>query len=76
MNKSQRKQASALADEITSLLERVEQLRDEAQEKFDNMPESLQNSDNGQKAEEHLSSIDTACELLESARDALQEIEG
>lgn len=45
MNKSRRARIAALADRVAELLSEVETIRDEEQEAFDNLPESLQNAE-------------------------------
>lgn len=45
----------------------IETIRDEEQEKFDNLPEGLQQSENGQKFEEIVSSLDEAISNLQDA---------
>lgn len=85
MNKARRKTISELRERLDALktaadeLEsEIETIRDEEQEYFDNMPESLQGGDKGQAAEEAVSHLDTALEAIqevvsqaEAASDAL-----
>ncbi len=54
---------------IVSLLELLEDVINEEQEAFDNMPESLQSSEKGENSQ-------SAIDAMESARDYLQEAEG
>jgi hypothetical protein len=56
----------AKAEEIKSELENV---RDEEQEAFDNMPEGLQQSDRGQTSEQAIANLDTAINVLEEVLD-------
>jgi hypothetical protein len=49
----------------------VEPLADEEQEKFDNLPEGLQNSEKGQAMEEAASALESAVSELESAVDSI-----
>lgn len=72
MNKDRRKsideaigllqEAEAKVDEAKSLIETA---RDEEQEYFDNMPESLQGGDKGQAAEAAVSALEEALSPLE-----------
>lgn len=73
MNKERRKEIAgiiadieALHGTIDDLRERVESVRDEEQEFFDNMPESLQQGERGQVAEAAVSALDDALSALES----------
>ena len=53
--------AVALIVEARGLLEGA---RDDEQDYFDNMPEGIQNSDNGAKAQEAVSELEEACSAL------------
>lgn len=72
MNKTRRGEIAAavqrlteLAAEISDLRDTVETIRDEEQEYFDNMPESIQSGERGQNAEAAISELDDALSALE-----------
>jgi hypothetical protein len=72
MNKDRRKQideAVALAQQAAELIEQLkeaaETIRDDEQEYFGNMPESIQQGDKGQAAEEAISALDEAVSALD-----------
>lgn len=67
MNKDRRKALEDLSSQLGSLIGDLEALRDEEQEYFDNMPESLQGGDRGSDAEQAIGSMETALESLEEA---------
>ena len=46
MNKQRRARIEDIANQISSLCQELEELRDEEQEYMDNMPENLQGSEN------------------------------
>lgn len=72
MNKVRRKEiarAIALMDQAREILESV---KDEEQEAFDNMPESIQNSERGEAMEDYIYTLEDALSNLET--DALQDI--
>lgn len=75
MNKARR---SALAD-VIKLLEIVngslEDLCAEEEEAFDNMPESLQESQRGETMQDTIDYLSDACSSIEDAIDSLNEIE-
>lgn len=56
--------------------EAFEAIRDEEQEYFDNMPESLQGGDKGQMAEAAIEALDSAISALEDAEGFDVDIEG
>ena len=71
MNKERRKQIRDAISKIESL---VQCILDAEQEAFENMPESLQTSDNGMVSEEAQESLEAAIEALEEAISCLEEI--
>lgn len=66
MNNARRKEIDKLTAQIEEIKEVIEALRDEEQEAFDNMPESLQDGERGEK-------MQSAIDALEYAADDLQE---
>lgn len=70
MNKDRRKAIAELIEVIEKIdadyiQTRIEELRDEEQEYFDNMPESFQMGDKGQAAEAAVSYLDEAMSAVE-----------
>lgn len=72
MNNQRRKEISSIVSELQGLSaqfdelkERIEAVRDEEQEYFDNMPESFQQGDKGSMAEEAISNLDSAVDAFE-----------
>lgn len=68
MNNDRRKQIQNVQTGIDELRALLESIRDEEQEAFDNMPENMQQSERGEKAE-------AAIEALESAVQSCEEVE-
>lgn len=74
MNNERRKALTALADklenEIAGLLDELrselETLRDEEQDYYDNMPESFQNSDRGERASAAVDALTNAIDDMEN----------
>ena len=72
MNNERRKAIAAVRGEIETLVDQfdsiktqLEDIRDEEQDYFDNMPESFQQGDKGQAAEEAISNLDNAIDALD-----------
>ncbi|URC17912.1 hypothetical protein SEA_GARDENB_55 [Microbacterium phage GardenB] len=72
MNKQRRKDIEAIISKLADLealknevQEAIEQVRDEEQEYYDNMPEGLQQSDRGYQAEEAANQLDEAASMLD-----------
>lgn len=53
-----------IIDELNEISTKVEELRDEEQEKLDNMPESFQNGEKGKALEDVVEKLTTAMECL------------
>ncbi|UXO93787.1 hypothetical protein Pan1_72 [Pseudanabaena phage Pan1] len=51
--------------DLEDIIAELEQLRDETQEKFDNMPEGLQQGDSGQTLEQRVSELDDLITTLQ-----------
>lgn len=60
MNKERRKQLNEIAEQIGSLKDQLESLRDEEQDYYDNMPESFQGGEKGERARTAIDSMDSA----------------
>lgn len=63
----------ALLSEMEDIIADIEFLRDEEQESFDNLPESLQGSARGQAMEEVVDHLDVAMGSIMELKDALDE---
>ncbi len=73
MNKATRSRLREIADQLASITEYVEEVRDEEQDKFDNMPENLQYSYRGEGFENAADALNDAAEALENARERIKE---
>lgn len=56
---NRRKQIEAIQKKAADFAEEVEQLKDELEESFENMPEGLQYSTNGERMQERIDLLDT-----------------
>lgn len=71
MNKERRKR---IIDAIAKIESLVQSILDDEQEAYDNMPESLQYSNNGIASEEAQENLEAAVDALEEAISYLEEI--
>lgn len=71
MNKTRRKQIQTAIQQIEAL---VQNILDDEQAAYDNMPESLQESENGLISADAQESLDAAIEALEEAVACLEEV--
>lgn len=72
MNKQRRKQLADIIEQLESLKSELEEVK-EQEEAFENMPESLQESDRGERMQEAIDILDGACSSIEEAIDGITE---
>lgn len=73
MNKERRKMIEKVVSKLYDLREQVESIMDEEQEAFDNMPESLQETERGERMQEVVDALDSACYDIDNIIDNLNE---
>lgn len=76
MNKNRRKEIKTVIDELDKLGARIEELRDEEQGYFDNMPEGIQWSEKGDAVQETIDDMDEAIDSIQNCVDALNAVIG
>lgn len=76
MNKEQRKTLAGISETIYVAMEQVAHERDAEQEKFDNLPESLQSSNQGEWLEDAIQHLNDAYDELDRAYESIQESMG
>lgn len=67
MNKNRRNRLAKLSDQISDIMEKLEELRDEELEAFENLPESLNSSERGEVMQTAIGAMDDALSSLENA---------
>ena len=67
MNNDRRKATQKAIDELEEMKATIEDLRDEEQEAYDNMPESLQDSERGQASQQAYDNLGSSVSALEEA---------
>jgi len=73
MNKERRKQLADIVEQLESLKSELEEVKEQEESAFENMPESLQESDRGQRMQEVIDILDNAFSSIEEAIDGLTE---
>ena len=76
MNNARRKKLSKLYDNLEGLREELEQIKDEEQEAYDNMPEGVQGSERGEIAYEAVDNLENAHTLLEEVLEGIDNAKG
>lgn len=72
MNKINRKQLSDLISRIETIRDELDEIKDGEEEKFDNMPENLQDSEKGETLSEIIDFLDSASESLNECVESIQ----
>ena len=73
MNKARRKAIQLIIDALTDIHENLDVIRVEEQDAYDNLPESLQESDRGEAMSTAVYNLEDAMEDINLAIDALEE---
>ncbi len=73
MNKERHKQINALIDELEDILSRIDVIREEENEYYDNMPDSMKDGDKGGAALDAVAALEVAQSAIEDAQTALDE---
>lgn len=74
MNKQRRERINGLMAKLEEIQGEVRMIQEEEQEAFDNMPESIQTSERGEKMEEVITQLKDSDSNLDEARTILEEI--
>lgn len=74
MNAKQRKALQGYAESLGKIKCAIEKMMDEENDKLDNMPEGLQESERGDAMQEAIDNLESAFSSLEDAIDYLNEI--
>lgn len=73
MNKERRKRIAEVSIKLAGLSEELQDIRDEEQESFDNLPESIQCGSKGEGMESTISLLDDAIDSLAGVESQLDE---
>lgn len=73
MNKARRGQIETVKSELEALSERIESIRDDEQDYFDNIPENLQDSERANMSEAAIDALDSAIDSISEAISSLEE---
>lgn len=74
MNRERRKQIQKLQDSLCEIQSELENLIDEENEAFDNLPEQFQDGDRGQQMQEYITYMEDSLSNIEEATEWLNEI--
>jgi DNA repair exonuclease SbcCD ATPase subunit len=71
MNNARRKQIAELISKVNTLQEEIQQVLDDENDYFENVPENLQNSEKYQSSETSISNLEDARDNLEAVEESL-----
>ena len=74
MNNNRRARLQEICEQLQSLMADLQEIQDEEQKAFDNLPENLQISGRGEAMEENISSMEDAYSSMEDACSSIEEI--
>ena len=73
MNKTIRKRINELMEGLQSIRDEIEMIADQEQEKYDNLPESLQSSERGETLESVIESLQSGMGSIDEAIEYFEE---
>lgn len=73
MNNDRRKRIQEIRESLLDLQADLEKIKDEEQEAYDNLPESFQDGEKGEKMSEAIDNLDYAFSSLEEVAEYLEE---
>lgn len=74
MNKVRRNALEQIIVKLTECRTELENLKDEEQECFDNLPEALQDSEKGEAMQENADDLEDACDTIDCVMDTIEEV--
>ena len=74
MNKERRKKVVKIIEDINKIKDELQDVLNEEETVFDNMPENLQGSMRGEESEEAIDYMNEAIDALDTAVEQLEEI--
>lgn len=73
MNKARRISITKIADSLQALKSDVESIQSEEQDAYDNLPESIQDGERGDRMQEAIDNLDDALNLIDEAVTSLMQ---
>lgn len=74
MNAKDRKLVSEWADKLDEIKSDIEAMQEEQEERFDNLPEGIQDSERGEEFQAAIENLESSASSIEEAIDYLNEI--
>jgi len=74
MNKIRRQELAEVLDTLDEAISQVEDVRDEEQEAYDNLPENFQESSRGEGMQEAIDSMDAIIRAIEDVKTMIADV--
>lgn len=74
MNKLRRQELAEVLDTLDEAIGQIEDVRDEEQEAYDNLPENFQESSRGQDIQEAIDSMDSIIRSIEDVKSMITDV--
>ncbi len=74
MNAARRKVLEKISGEILDLTERIQIVRDEEEDAFDNLPDNLKDAEKGEKMSDAIDKMEDAISSLEDTADLINNL--
>lgn len=74
MNRDRRKRLMQLSEKLSEVRTSLESILEEEENAFDNLPESIQESEKGERMQEYIENIGEAISNIEETEACLEEI--
>lgn len=74
MNKDRRKRLEGIYEKLMEIVEELDVIIDEEQEAYDNMPESLQDSEKGEQMYEGIDNLENVRGDINNAATSIEEV--
>lgn len=74
MNKIRRQELAEVLDTLDEAIGQIEDVRDEEQEAYDNLPENFQESSRGQDMQEAIDSMDSIIRSIEDVKSMITDV--
>lgn len=74
MNKQNRKELERALELISEAMDIISSIKEAEEEKYDNLPEGIQESERGEQFQENIDELDTAASDLESTVETIENV--
>lgn len=74
MNKQRRKRLGEAFDKLCEVIEIIDEVKDDEQDAYDNLPENFQYGDRGEEMQNYIEMLDEVDGYIEDAKSVIEQI--